>query len=484
MLPFGNKDINKYKFTTNTNNMKKNFNFEIDNSQFVTREGKIVGPFQKLNLFVLHNTLNIWKCKTTGKHYCESGAEIDPETNKAYYNTKKTTILRKATENIIEASKLSLNEQSDIDNYKNKIEQRKIEKISKQFIESKNIFKMKSPKIDTECNCPSCQASKLSLSNGINTTLVSNIYAVYNYMVDGLKVDKNKLINLPDMLKTPVIIQRTILKKLISEYLKYSNNDNKTLESLIVDDPNISDIMIEKFFNVDDLLTNHGIMPKADRNELSNNEQNNLEEFTFANFLHRESRNKADQSREKYIDIIIHSISDLEKFKKLKVLINDNFTKFENADLKMFKDFIINLCIEAPKYTKLQNIIIHLNIEEYLDNDDSPISIAINKYPTKKEIRKASDKMFNNLLHFSKTNKPKLFVFKNFMFKVFPNEVLEKLTNNIKNNNNGSIYIPKKKYKKVLSLITTELVRNNFNINIKIGEDQILMIYTPINIKQ
>lgn len=226
--------------------MNKNFNFEIAGSQFVTKEGKLVGPFEKLKELVLHNTLNIWKCKTTGKHYCESGAEVDIETKKAFYNTKKSTILRQATA-IENRSKT------------------KDKKTYKQIDEFNNLFKMKSPKLNPECDCPSCQSSRLSLSNGINTTLVNNIFAVYNYMIDGLKVDKFVLIDLPDMEKTPVLLQKIILKKLLKDYSKYSNNDTKTLESLIDIEYNLSDALIEKFFIIDDFLKQHNIMSKAEK---------------------------------------------------------------------------------------------------------------------------------------------------------------------------------------------------------------------------
>lgn len=505
--------------------MNKNFNFEIAGSQFVTREGKLVGPFEKLEALVLHNTLNIWKCKTTEKHYCESGAEIDIETKKAFYNTKKSTILHEATAMDIQAigrtdrsnktgtgksntldEKIKNNQKfgknkTNVEFDKNKIKS-SLEFMAKKFVDSNNgnlfnFFGTKIvPKLNPECDCPSCQASRLSLSNGINTTLVNNIFAVYNYMIDGLKVDKFILIDLPDMKKTPVLLQRIILQKLLKDYAKYSNNDTKTLESLIDIEQDLSDVLIEKLFTVDDFLKQHNIMSKADRNQLSNNEQNNLDEFAFANFLHRESKNKADQSRGTYIDIIMSSITDLENFKKLKVLINDDFRKFENADLKMFKDFIVNLCIEAPKYTKVKPIIIHLNIEEYLDNDDSPISIAINKYPSKKEIRKASDKMWMPFEDVSDQRKLKdkgfrdLKLLTNFtgkgkneviapklMRKLFSDEVLEQFLHNIFNDESGSIIVPRK-YDKVLGIIITKILDNKFEVNVKRVEDQAIINYT------
>ena len=467
--------------------MNKNFNFEIVGSQFVTKEGKLVGPFEKLKELVLHNTLNIWKCKTTGKYYCESGAEVDIETKKVFYNTKKSTILRQAT-----AIEMQSIERLDRSNMKDK-------KKYNQIDEFNNLFKMKSANLNPECDCPSCQSSRLSLSNGINTTLVNNIFAVYNYMIVGLKVDKFVLIDLPDMEKTPVLLQKIILKKLLKDYSKYSNNDTKTLESLIDIEYDLSDALIEKFFIVDDFLKQHNIMSKAEKNQLPVNEQNNLDELSFVNFLHNESKNMSDESKEKYIDTIMSSINNLENFKKLKVLIYDNFTKLEKSDLKIFKQFIINLCINAPKYTKIETIIIYLNIEEYLENEPSNISIAINKYPTKKEIRKASNKMWMHFEDVSDQHKLKDKDFRNLklltdftgkgkneviapkvMRKLFSDEVLEQFLHNIFNDESGQIIVPRK-YNKVLEIIIVKILDNKFNVAVKRVEDQVIVKYTSHN---
>lgn len=204
----------------------------------------------------------------------------------------------------------------------------------------------------------------------------------------------------------------------------------------------------------------------------------------------------SDESKEKYIDTIMSSINNLENFKKLRVLIYDNFTKLEKSDLKIFKHFIINLCINAPKYTKIETIIIYLNIEEYLENEPSNISIAINKYPTKKEIRKASNKMWMHFEDVSDQHKLKDKGFRDLklltdftgkgedeviapkvMRKLFSEEVLEQFLHNIFNDESGQIIVPRK-YDKVLRIIIAKILDNKFNVAVKRVEDQVIVKYT------